>query len=261
MFELERFQAELQTRQWGRSVHYLPRCASTNDIARRDAEVGRPQGHLVLTDDQYEGRGRFRRSWISVPGKGLTFSLLVRSWPADRISLLPLALGIATARCLGAHSCPATLKWPNDVRVRGKKIAGILCETTWHHPDQPATTIAGIGINVNENREEYPVALRSVVTSVRMVLGRPVSREALLARLLLEIESILDTGSNPDWDRLRKDWISFCDHVDAKVQIDNGQERISGYFTGIDGTGSARLQTANGERTVSSGILRVVKRL
>jgi BirA family transcriptional regulator, biotin operon repressor / biotin---[acetyl-CoA-carboxylase] ligase len=157
----------------GRPRLHLREIGSTSDRARELAQAGAPHGTLVTTDHQVAGRGRQGRTWTTPPGRALTMSLVLR----EVTPLVPLAAGVAVAEAIGSG---AAIKWPNDVLVDGRKVAGILVEAR----PQEGWAILGIGINVALAPTDLPPELRDRAGT----LGRPpedvaVVREAVLAAL------------------------------------------------------------------------------
>ena len=177
-FDLGRVEALLNAGEIRWALHFEPECDSTQDLARAAATKGAPQGWTVITELQRRGRGRSGRAWVAPPGRALTFSVLLQP-PVDVLPLLPLLAAITVAGGIEAASGATTdLKWPNDVLLDGKKLAGILLE----HPPG-ASVIVGIGLNVNQTVDELPPN----ATSLAAELGHPVEREALLAAILNDL--------------------------------------------------------------------------
>ncbi|MGM0577692.1 MAG: biotin--[acetyl-CoA-carboxylase] ligase [Myxococcota bacterium] len=158
-----------------RGVHHLDETASTNDVARDLAARGAPDGTVVLADRQVAGRGRRGRSWFS-PGAGNVYlSYLHRSRLApERLSGLTLDAATAVAGALeDLAEVRPVLKWPNDVLLGGRKVAGVLTELhTDVTPDGSVAVVVGVGLNVNLEAEHLPAELREVATSLRIETGR-----------------------------------------------------------------------------------------
>jgi BirA family transcriptional regulator, biotin operon repressor / biotin---[acetyl-CoA-carboxylase] ligase len=162
----------------GRPRLHLRATGSTNVRARELAAAGAPHGTLVTTDEQTAGRGRQGRTWTAAPGSALLLSLVLRGSDA----LLPLRAGLAVADLAGAA---ARVKWPNDVLVDGRKVAGILVEGR----PQESWAVLGIGVNVAVDVRDLPPELRESAGT----LGRsPREREAALGELLEALERRLD---------------------------------------------------------------------
>ncbi len=153
---------------------HLRRVDSTSQRARDLAAAGAPHGTLVTAAEQTAGRGRQGRNWVAAPGQALLMSLLLREWPA----LLPLAAAAAVAEAVGET---AMIKWPNDVLLFDRKVAGILAEGR----PQAGWMVLGIGLNVAVRREDLPVELRNTAAT----LGLPPSAiEPNLARVVERLQ-------------------------------------------------------------------------
>ncbi len=167
----------LRSRLPGRDVVWLETTTSTMTEAARLAAQGCAAGTMVVADEQSAGQGRHGRSWYSERETGLYVSIVLRlGMEPGTLLTLTLALGLAVRDAIAAVTgINCALKWPNDVLVGGKKCAGILCQTA------ESSVIAGIGINVNQDR--FPPDLTGSAVSLRMVSERPYSREDLLVEL------------------------------------------------------------------------------
>jgi BirA family transcriptional regulator, biotin operon repressor / biotin---[acetyl-CoA-carboxylase] ligase len=165
---------------------YLPVVGSTNDVAREWASAGAPDWALVVADAQTAGRGRGERRWLTEPGGALAFSLVLRPTPAEsgcfpRFTALA-ALGLT--RALAGLGLAAQLKWPNDVLLVGRKVAGVLVEADWQSARVEAAVV-GMGVNVSPGSVPPADSLRYPATSVETVLGARIDRWALLAETLI----------------------------------------------------------------------------
>jgi BirA family transcriptional regulator, biotin operon repressor / biotin---[acetyl-CoA-carboxylase] ligase len=149
---------------------------STNERARELALGGAPHGTLVTADEQSAGRGRQGRAWSAPPGSGVLMSLVVRDLD-ERSAALPLAAAVAVCEALAPLDC--RIKWPNDVWLEGRKLAGILVEGR----PQEGWAIVGIGLNVSTAPDQLPAVLRETATSLR-IAGVERDREEVLAALL-----------------------------------------------------------------------------
>jgi BirA family biotin operon repressor/biotin-[acetyl-CoA-carboxylase] ligase len=153
---------------------HLRRVDSTNERARALAQDGAPHGTLVTAAEQTAGRGRQGRLWVAPPGSALLMSLVLRAWPP----LLPLAAGVAVAETAGGE---AAIKWPNDVLVGGRKVAGILVEAR----TQAGWAVLGAGINVAVRLEDLPPELQSIAGTLDR---QPEDVEGVLAELVGSLE-------------------------------------------------------------------------
>ena len=182
------------TGRFGEPVRFFDVIGSTNGEGLDWALSGCPEGSIVVTDHQTSGRGRWGRSWFSQPGKLLQFSLILRpNLPPGRAGILTTALGVACTRAVRSLTdLPVQIKWPNDVVMQGRKLAGMLVETTTVVGSSIDAAVCGLGINVHLVKEEIPLELRDRASSLAIELdGRPVPRRSvLLARIIDEIEAL-----------------------------------------------------------------------
>ena len=161
-----------KVRRMGECILAYQEVGSTNELALEWARRGMPHGCLILAESQTAGRGRWRREWSSARG-GLYYTAILKP-PEDkmpRVSLLPVAASLAAAEAIReVAGVDAKIRWPNDLLVDGRKVGGILCESSFSG-DRPEFIVAGFGINVNQTREDFPEELATVATSLRLVTG------------------------------------------------------------------------------------------
>lgn len=175
--------APLLRGRFGKPYRFVESCPST----QREIAVGDPEGAVVATDHQTEGRGRLGREWVDTPGRALLFSVQLR--PSRPVSEWPELSVLAGEAVAAALPLEAAVLNPNDVVVGGRKIAGILPEAS------DGRVVVGIGVNVNQTAGELPREARKPPTSLRIELGREIERAPLLAAILLELEARYDTWS------------------------------------------------------------------
>jgi BirA family biotin operon repressor/biotin-[acetyl-CoA-carboxylase] ligase len=173
----------------GKPYRFVATCASTQRLLGDDD----PEGSIVVTDHQTQGRGRLGRAWEDAPGRSILMSILLRPRPPMPLwPELSLVAGEAVARALRNETgIDATLRHPNDVVVAGRKLVGILPEAS------PGRVALGIGVNVNQSADELPTETAKPPTSVRVEAGREVERAPLLAAILVELEQGYDAWSAP----------------------------------------------------------------
>ncbi len=169
--------------RWGvPELHLFRSVGSTNDVATERADAGAPTGTLVLAEHQSAGRGRRGRAWHAPPGDALLLSMVFRTGGAGSHGPAPLRVGLAVALALESVGARCAIKWPNDVLVGGRKVAGVLCEAG------AGTVVAGVGVNVRQSPGDWPPELRDQATSLSEALGRLVPltdvADPLVARLL-----------------------------------------------------------------------------
>lgn len=160
---------------------------STNDRCRDLADLGAPAFTAVISREQTEGRGREGRSWSSPSGLGLWISVLLRPESRESHGLLPILAGVAVCRAIRTLRPEAepSLKWPNDVQLGGRKVSGILCEGV-----SGGGVVVGIGVNVRQRPEDFPMALRDHVVSIELALHGEVGFSALAGRILQELRRL-----------------------------------------------------------------------
>lgn len=252
--------AEL-ARRWGLpAVHLFSRAGSTNDVARALAEAGAPAGTAVLADEQTAGRGRGGKGWSSPPGLGVWLSVVLRPESLAAPGLLPILVGLAAADALDPLVRPArvAIKWPNDLHLAGRKLAGILCEGSWDGA-RPGYVVAGIGINVLHSIDDFPTELRGTATSLRITAGWSPPRAdvagavagALLRRLAQPPAEL--GGALLEALRARDALLG------RPVRV-TGAEAFAGTAMGITPAGALLVRTEAGAlRTVRSGTVRLAE--
>lgn len=233
---------------------------STNARAAERAREGAAEGLLVTADHQTGGRGRLDRTWETPAGSALTFSLLLRpTVPAASWPWLPLLTGYAVAKALRAGGVEAGVKWPNDVLVGDRKVAGILVERI-ESPAGPAAVV-GIGINVDMPAEELPVP---EATSLLVESGATTDRTDLLVEVLSAVREAYDAwqvGGELGAQRLAESYAEACVTVGQQVRVElPGGEVLEGLATGVDAQGRLQVRPEAGEtRAVGAGDVRHVR--
>ncbi|MCY3741318.1 MAG: biotin--[acetyl-CoA-carboxylase] ligase [Candidatus Poribacteria bacterium] len=193
--DIKDFGATLQTSFIGRQIEHHSQVGSTNDIAIARGKAGAAEGTLVIAEHQTAGRGRYGRKWEAPPGKCLLVSVILRHrLLRDQVALPNLVGAIAIARALQTtHGLEAQIKPPNDVRIRQKKVAGVLTELAYDAQQHPFFVL-GFGVNVNIGLEDFPPELRETATSVRIACehsedqNTEVCRASLLHATLRQLE-------------------------------------------------------------------------
>ncbi len=241
-FDPTRFHALLKTKSFGRNLIFEPSVGSTMDVARDAALHGAVEGTIAVADEQTAGRGRLGRTWITPPATNLASTLVLRP-PAsvlrDVAMIAPLAVCHAVQDVAGIH---ADIKWPNDVQISGKKVAGILIETDLTD-EHRAFVLVGSGINVNFDPGDHE-EIRDIATSLKAELGRDVDREALLASYLAHFEQIYGEAQSggPIRDRWRERLVTLGKQVHATWE-GGGAE---GLAEDVDDDGALLVRTAGG---------------
>jgi len=243
--------AGLRCDRLGGQVYYKQEVVSTQDIAFELMVEGRPHGTLVLAEHQTGGRGRGESAWHSTPGKSLQFSLLLDLEPPDTFaSVLTIAIATAVARAIqDVAGLPARIKFPNDILVRGRKVAGILLEVKdYGVPTRRA--VAGVGINVNQMCDELPEEVRAIATTLREEVPdhEPIRRSRLLRYLLRELEQSLDRIAAADFTALEDAWNRFSPMEGKEVTLTKGAEKFEGRILEANIREGLLVRLADGKR-------------
>jgi BirA family biotin operon repressor/biotin-[acetyl-CoA-carboxylase] ligase len=242
---LERVEERLSTQAIARRLIYLTSTTSTQDIARREAEAGAAHGTAVIAEEQTAGRGRLGRSWVSPAGKNIYVTLLLRPELA-RLRVLGMAAPLAVVRAVESVTGLApTLKWPNDVLLSGRKLAGVLIDSELSG-SAVKYALLGIGVNVNfdipEGSEIAPIA-----TSLKREVGSEVSREDVFAALLNEFEQLY-LHAPPEG--IRDAWRQRLETLGREVTVTFRGAVHEGVAEDIGADGSLLLRRADGSQLV-----------
>jgi BirA family biotin operon repressor/biotin-[acetyl-CoA-carboxylase] ligase len=250
LFNIEEFDIKLDTEVLARHFVYLEELDSTNSFLLESDEY-RENGTTVLAEYQLKGRGRKDRDWIATKELGLTFSVLVnKNIDKNNINIINLGASLAVAQALeNLHQLKVNLKWPNDVLINNKKIAGILIEST-SRGNQIEKLVIGIGINVNQPNFKGKYALPP--TSVRLELKRPVSRERLLSEVINIFEGNLIQIA-ADKNKILQNWKSRCKMIGEKVRVVDDEKEEFGVFDDLDEKGFLILKSKTGSKTIHYG--------
>ncbi len=245
--------SRLTTRWAGRKLHYLETTGSTNNDAKRMGEAGDPHGTTVVADIQTAGKGRRGRSWQSLPGTSLAFTILLRpDFAPDRASMITLVMALSVAEAVEeAAGVSAGIKWPNDIVINKKKICGMLTEMTMTpEMDEIQYVVVGAGINVNNSSpEEFQEDVRPTATSLRIETGQMFNRAELLDKVLLRFEENYETFLGTlDLSGLRERYQRHLLNIGAQVRVLDPAGEYTGVAEGIDLQGELIVVKENGER-------------
>lgn len=247
-WDSKQFHWNLITRRFGRETLYLDETDSTNRWLSENLSHFSLPGSIVVAGHQSAGRGRHARSWLDHPGHSLLFSLLLHtSKPIERPGFLSLLPAISLARVLSAHdpSSRVLLKWPNDVLVSEKKIAGILAEA---HQHQGSTCyVVGVGVNVSQTRSALEGANLLDASSIHAQTSWKPSREVVLAHLLNEWELLFDMLLDGKYDDIRCEWERFGAAQGSPIRRVEADFAVDGSFVGLGEFGQLLLRDANGD--------------
>ena len=241
------------------SIRRFECVASTNDEAREWARQGAPHLGCVIAREQSGGRGRRGRSWASPPGLGFYGSLIVRPQHAlagaDASTILArwtLGAAVGVARALDELGLSARLKWPNDVLLNGKKVAGILCEAEWHG-DQPTFLIVGVGLNVAHSRSDLPERPLFPASSLLIESERAFTVEAVEQVLVPSLRAVADEIAAAGWGRVRAQWEDRCAGRGELISVSGEGGKYFGVLRGLDESGALLVAAEGGVRKVVTG--------
>ena len=255
--DAETLRAGLETRWLAREIVCLERTDSTMRVAAERALAGAPHGLAVVAEEQTAGRGRLGRSFHSPPRANLYTSIVLRGTPPGMLApTLVLASGVAVAECVAAWLGAASrvdLKWPNDVRIDGRKTSGILVELTSGGAG-PAFAVLGIGVNLNVDPATFPEEFRRRATSLAAAGGRAVDRTAFAGALYGSLERVLDVHASSGFAALRPRFDAWFRMRGQRVHVrEPGDRVLEGVVVGVDADGALRLAGDAAERRVVAG--------
>jgi BirA family biotin operon repressor/biotin-[acetyl-CoA-carboxylase] ligase len=254
-FDRRRFEARLASRAvgLGRPLTTSAVTGSTNDDAMVAARQGAPSGALFVADEQTHGRGRRGREWTSAPGQNLTFSLVLRpKVTPDSVSAMTLVVGLAVRAAAARWAPDAMIKWPNDVLIGPRKLAGILLESHLVGSEVSAV-VAGIGVNVAQT--DFPPSIADTATSLFRVNPEGPTREDLLVEILAELDLRLGAFEGEGLCTLVDELCRYDALLGKWIRV----EDLVGRSSGIDPSGALRVEDANGRHhAVQYGTVQVL---
>jgi BirA family biotin operon repressor/biotin-[acetyl-CoA-carboxylase] ligase len=236
-----------RTKVIGRDIRVFEQTTSTNDVIEKLARDGVKEGVVVFAESQTRGRGRLGRKWISPGRKGLWFSVLLRpELRPQETTQLTVASAIALLRAIETVTgLPLEIKWPNDILIRGRKVAGILTELS-AEPDRVRHVILGIGVDVNLGAGEFSPELRKLATSLKIESGRMISRAELATAILRELDADYARICGGDFAAVADEWEARCRTIGHGVTIQIGDRRLRGRAESLDDDGALLLRTEHG---------------
>ncbi len=253
-FGQKSIEAALHTQWLGKELLYYPVTDSTNEVIRQKSRKGAKEGLMAVADMQKSGRGRRGRAWSSPPGTSVMFSFLLRpDFSPDTAPMLTPVMALAAARgILDSCGVQAGIKWPNDLVLNGKKLAGILTEMSLEE-DYIQEVIIGTGINVSVR--EFPEELRKTATSLLIETGRHFSRAEILGAIAGEFERLYAVFcEDRDLKRLAAEYQQLCVNIGKRVRVLDPKGEYDGEAKGIDERGQLLVTDEAGNvRPVFSG--------
>ena len=244
--------AELEPHLAGRwrDIRWLAETDSTQRGARELARAGVPEGTVVIAEAQTAGRGRLGRTWHSPRGVNLYCSIVLRPpLPPGAVPQVALVAGVAVAAALAETPGVAPrVRWPNDVLIENRKVAGVLTEME-AEVERVHHVILGIGVNLNASRSAFPAELRERATSVFLATGHRVDRAALTGRLLAALEARYGRFLEGGFEVVRSEWESYSCLTGTDVRVASPDGEVAGRVLGLDADGALRLTRPDGTST------------
>ncbi|MGK5093214.1 biotin--[acetyl-CoA-carboxylase] ligase [Deltaproteobacteria bacterium TL4] len=236
----------------GHRIIRLESVDSTNSYLLREKTYLQHHGLVVTTERQTAGRGRMGRQFISLPGKNLTFSVVLHTeLPIESIGIYSLMAGIAVARVLELRTRHLPrLKWPNDVLIEKRKICGILLESTTDPETGNFVLIVGIGVNCYGSAQEYPEELRTIVTTLEQESSQAFEREAVFQEILLQLSKIQKDLEQGKRAALLEEWLDRSQALGQSVRYETQDGWKEGRIEGLASSGYLLIFTPEG-RVVS----------
>ena len=233
--------------RYGKTIYWYETIDSTQNRARELAEQGAEDGTLIISDQQVQGRGRLGRSFVSPPGKGIWMSLILRpEIPLPFTPQLTLLTAVALCRALRrVTGLEIGIKWPNDLLIEGRKLSGILLESTAEE-DRLRYVIAGIGISVNLEADDFPEMIRDKTVSLRMAGNRVWNRSEIIQHVLQELEALMGLYEVQGFEPIRLLWEALSVSIGKPALLLTPQGERRGTPVGLSPQGALLLQEADG---------------
>lgn len=255
----------LKTKIIGQNLVSFYSVKSTNDIAAQMAAgaggaAGAAEGTVITAEKQTLGKGRLGRSWHSPEKVGAYISIILRpKISPDNAPGLSIMTALAAAETF-EKNCPGKvkIKWPNDVSIGGRKVAGILTEL-YTKGSKIDYVIVGIGININQTAKDFPLSVRKIATSLRQSSGKKINRAVLTAQFLKNFEKEYKSYQKNQLAGSLKRVRSYSSLLNKTLTLKSGADKITGRAVDIDKTGALIIETGGKKVTVSGGEVTVVK--
>lgn len=246
---IQKIKEHLNTKLIGSEIQYFEIIDSTNNYLKNQ-NINK-NGLVVIAENQTQGRGRADRKWFSEPGKNLTFSILLTSIDENlNLTILPIisasALAIAIDDFTGVNT---QTKWPNDLILNGKKLGGILIETSYSN--NLKRIIIGIGINVNQ--QDFSYEINNIATSLSIETKKYHDRELLLSSLLNSYDRMYQKLLLNDYAQYLEEWRKRCNHFGKNIRFEHAGEIMQGIAKGLSNDGSLIVDTGHREIKLLSG--------
>jgi BirA family biotin operon repressor/biotin-[acetyl-CoA-carboxylase] ligase len=245
----------LRTKWMGRTLHYFQSIDSTNSKAYQLAMEGAKEGEVVVAESQSQGKGRLGRQWFSPPFLNLYLSVILRpKIPPHQASMMTLMAAVATAEAI-QHSAglDPKIKWPNDLLLRERKVAGLLNEIH-SEADRIHFIILGIGVNINMETKMFPREIRQKATSLKIEKGEMISRKDFIQILLQRLERWYSTLLEEGPSAILEAWRKWAEIKGRWIKVISFGEALLGRAIDIDSDGALIIETKEGgEKRILAG--------
>lgn len=234
--------------RFGKRIFYLPEIDSTNVFAYKRAQEGGAEGEIVIAETQTHGKGRLGRQWLSPPYMNLYMSVILRPTlaPVDTPQIT-LASAVALAETVESFaSLRPEIKWPNDILVERKKLAGILTESCCDR-SRVLFVIVGIGVNLNFPLEAMPEGIRKRATSLWTLTRKPVDRTAFAGQLIQNLDRCYGDLAAKGFAFTAQRWESYFRLKGETVRVESADQAFCGKALGVDSDGALLVQGEGGE--------------
>ena len=244
-----------KTKVVGRDIQVFEQTTSTNDVMEKLARDGVKEGAVVFAESQTKGRGRLGRKWMSPTHQGLWFSVLLRPEvrPQETTQLTVISATALRRAIKTVTGLSAEIKWPNDLLLGGKKVAGILTEMS-AEVDRVRHVILGIGLDVNQS--DFPPELRAIATSLKIESGEEICRAELAAEILRELDFDYARICAGKFAAVADEWEAACVTIGKNVVVHVGDRKFRGHAESLDDDGALLVRTEHGhlERVIGGDV-------
>lgn len=267
MIDIEKIKKIQKTSLFGTFVYYFPEIDSTNSYASRLAQEGAPEGTVVLSDFQTEGKGRLNRTWESSKDSNILMSLVLRpQLDIEMVAKITLATSEILISSLEKYlskkkinNIKFSVKWPNDILANGKKIAGILTESSLREKDI-VYVIVGLGLNVNQDLSQLSDNVRLIATSLYAETGQLYEREWLIAEIITEFERQYFNLERTNYDQVMHNWKNRCEHLGKEIIVETHVSKEKGIFLDVTDKGILiNLADREEQKEFVSGTIKSIK--
>jgi len=267
MIDIDQIKKSQKTSIFGKYIYYFPEIDSTNAYANRLAHEGAPEGTVVVTDYQTEGKGRLNRVWESSRESNILMSMVLRPrLDIERVIKLTLASSEIIVSSLERflkkskiRKIKFTVKWPNDILANGKKIAGILTESSLREKDV-VFVVVGIGLNVNQDLSELSGDVIENATSLFAETNQKFDREMLISEIITEFEKQYFNLERTNYGQVIQEWKNHCDHIGKEMVIETHVATETGKFIDVTEKGILLyISEDDPERELIAGTIKSMK--